>query len=220
MTRNDEPREIVRYLEDGDPERGFPCVVSHEHAGGDCKRPAVMAVYGLTFCEEHGEECAAGAFEELHQDAYEFFERLAGPHVPPLGNPLVRAVLRGWGRAIPADELDHEGDTEERLRRAFPLRAELADAESTGLLADPIRGNRHPVDYWRDARHDTHAVMRVAYERGMTWLVERREAERESIAAQCAYATALAAGEHPEVLERAHRENLESSRKVAERLGK
>ncbi len=75
-----ETREIVRDLTEAS-ERGFPCVVAHEDAGGPCGRPATMAVYGLTFCEEHGEECAAGAHEELHQDAQDFFDRFDGEHV-------------------------------------------------------------------------------------------------------------------------------------------
>jgi len=220
MTRTDDAHEIVRYLHDGDPERKFPCVVSHEDAGGPCQRPAATMVYGLAFCEVHGEECAAGAHEDLHQDAHNFFERFDGPHVVPMPNPWVRRALREWRHTVPDGELAHEEQLEALLGRAFPFREELVDGESAGLLADPIRDRRHPVDFWRDHRQEIHAVMRVAHERGMVWLLESLEGERESIAAQCAYALALSRGEHREVLERAHQENVESARKVGELLGK
>jgi hypothetical protein len=47
--------------------------------------------------------------------------------------------------------------------------------------------------------------------------VETLEAERQGIAAQCAYAVALTRGEHPEVLERALQENEEAARELEER---
>ncbi len=210
------PREIVRDLED--LERGFRCIVSHEDAGGPCERPATMTVYGLALCEEHGEECAAGAHEELHQDAHDFFDRFDGEHVVGLPNPWVRRAVRDWRATVPAGELAHEERVEGLLLRAFPFRAERVMEGSAGDIADPIPGQRPPYDSWRDDRLDIHAVMRVAHEWGMVWLVEILEHERESVAAQCAYARALTRGDHLEVLERAHRENVESAREVAEKL--
>ncbi len=62
--------------------------------------------------------------------------------------------------------------------------------------------------------------MRHAYYSGPHFVVEYLEQQRESIAAQCAYAVALSRGEQPEVLEWAHLENVESARKVGELLGK
>ena len=199
MTRNNEPREVVRYLKDGDVEWGAPCVVSAPDAGGECERPAAVAVYGLAFCQEHGEEAACGALEEMHQGAQDFFERFDGPGVAPVQNPLVYRALRDWLYSVPAGELVSTERTQAALLKAYPFRADLACAESAAELAEPIPGNEHPYDGWLDERHDVHACMRVAFERGLTYFVE----SMESIAAQAAYTLALMRGEHPEVLERA-----------------
>jgi hypothetical protein len=208
MTRRNE-HDIVRYLQETDVERGFPCWVGQSGELEPCKRPATVRVYGLAFCEEHGEEAAVGALEEMHQDAYEFFERFNNPHVPPLGNPLVRHALDHWERAVPefAAELAATDALEERteaaLLKAYTFRADKVSMVSAAEIARPLRGNEHPYDGWRDERHHIHACMRFAYERGMTYFVEAMEKTRESTSAQAAYALALDRGEHPEVLERA-----------------
>jgi hypothetical protein len=219
MTRKNEPREIVRYLQDGDEEQGFPCVVSHEDAGGECARPAVMAVYGLSFCAEHGEECADGAMEEMHQDADEFFNRFDGPSVPELDNPLILRAIRHWDDALLESDR-WTTDTDELLLAAFPFRADRVIAEIASEVADPTPDHFPPYDSWRHQRYEMHQLMRHAYRLDITHALEYLEAERESIAAQCAYALALTRGDHPQVLERAHEENVESKRKVAEHLGK
>ena len=41
--------------------RALPCFVRHEDAGGHCGRIATMKVYGINFCEAHGEEAKLGA---------------------------------------------------------------------------------------------------------------------------------------------------------------
>ncbi len=95
MTKND-AREIVRYLEGEELEQGFPCWVGHSEDLEPCKRQSTIRVYGIPLCPDHGEEARNGALEEVHQDASEFFERFDADHVPPLGNPLVRAGVRRW----------------------------------------------------------------------------------------------------------------------------
>ncbi len=147
MTSN-ELREIVRRIEDGDTEQGFLCVVSHREAVGDdgpCERPAVVMVYGLTFCKEHGEEAAAGALEEMHQHAQDFFERFDGPGVVPVQNPLVRRALRDWLLSVPGDELVSTQRTEAALLGAYPFRADKVFAESAAEIAQPISGNEPPA---------------------------------------------------------------------------
>jgi hypothetical protein len=145
----------------------------------------------------------------MHQDTQDFFERFDGPHVPPLGNPIVRRALRGWERAVVefVAELDAGAALNERneaaLLAAYPFRADKVCAESAAELAQPIPGNEHPYDGWLDERHHIHACMRFAYERGQTYFVEVMEEARESVAAHAAYTLALMRGEHPEVLERA-----------------
>lgn len=216
MTRNDAREKIVRYLEGEELESAFPCWVGHGEDLEPCKRPSVLRVYGINLCPDHGEEAKDGALEEMHQDAYEFFTRFTTSHVPDLENPLVLAGVSRWELAVPEGLEYSQGQAEELLRRAFPFRADRVDAETACEVADPLPGNGHPVDLWLYDRYGMHGVMRAAYERGMDWLVEKLESERESIAAQAAYALALDRGEHPEVLEQARRENAESKRKAAE----
>ncbi len=193
--------EIVRRLQEGDVEHGAPCWVGHGPDLEPCKRPSTFRVYGIPLCPDHGEEAALGAYEELHQDAHDFLERFDGPHVVALPNPWVRRAVAGWRETVPADERDHGAKTDAALLAAFPFRADSADPETVGDIADRFFGNGHPVDRWRDERQDIHHLMRVAFARGMTWAVEMLEQEREHAAAQCAYAVALTRGDHPEVLE-------------------
>ncbi len=215
-----EPREIVRELETGDDRRGLPCCVGHGEDVEACMRPSMMEVYGLPFCGEHGAECADGALEELHQDAYAFFERFNNPEVPELSNPLVRAGLRGWGLAVPEGLAYSEGRTDELLLAAFPFREDRVFPETAGEVADPIEGQDPPYDAWLHHRHETCALMRHAYTLGLDYAVERLEQARETCAAQAAYALALLQGEHPEVIERAHRENLEDAREALGHLAR
>ena len=153
----------------------------------------------------------------MHQDAHDFLDRFDGPGVGPLSNPWVRRATAEWRRSVPADELDHNSRTDAALLRAFPFRADLVAGETAGEIAAPIPENGHPVDRWREDRQDMHHVMRAAHARGMTWLVEHLEAERQAVAAQCAYAVALDRGDHPEVLEAARREISAAEARLAER---
>jgi hypothetical protein len=67
--------DVTRYfVRDLDPtnelERGLPCVVHHEDAGGRCQRAATVRMYNvLNFCPEHGEEARVGALLEAYHDA-------------------------------------------------------------------------------------------------------------------------------------------------------
>ena len=201
MTRNAD--EIVRRLEEGDEGHGAPCWVGHGGRLEPCKRPSTFRVYGVPLCPEHGEEAALGAFEEMHQDAHNFLERFDGPWAVDLPNLWVRRVMAEWEHTVPADELAHGERTEAALLGAFPFRADRADPETAGDIADRVFENGHPVDRWRDERQDIHHLMCVAYSRGMTWAVEMLEPEREHAAAQCAYAVALMRGDHPDVLDAA-----------------
>jgi hypothetical protein len=121
---------------------------------------------------------------------------------------MVRRALREWGRSIPESEDVSSERDRAALLAAFPFDEAKVDKQTTSEIADPIRGNEHPVNHWLHARDSTKAVMRLAHERGMEYLVELLEVERETIAQQAAFAVALADGEHPEVVEKAHRENL------------
>ena len=76
-----------------------PCF-SGVHAAGNvalpaCERPAVMEVYGLMFCEVHGEEAAAGALEEIAYDLEQELGRLSNPYVRPLSPHLIAALRHG-----------------------------------------------------------------------------------------------------------------------------
>ena len=68
------------------------CFVRHKDAGGQCYRPGIERVYGIGFCEAHGEEARLGAYIEEYDEAYTFFERFRNPHIPSLSSPVERAV--------------------------------------------------------------------------------------------------------------------------------
>ncbi len=209
-----EPREIVRDLEAS--ERGYPCAVGHGDDVEACMRPSTMAVYDLHFCEVHGAECANGALEELHQDAYEFFARFDNPEVRELSNPLVLRAVRNWELTVPEGLEFSDRETDELLLAAFPFREDRVFPETAGEIADPIIGQDPPYDAWLIHRYELCALMRHAHRLGLTFVVERLEQARETCAAQAAYAAALMRGDHPEVLERAREQNREDARKVAE----
>jgi hypothetical protein len=224
MTRRNE-HEIVRYLHDGDPERDFPCYVGNMGEGGHvdpCERPVVMAVYGLAFCEAHGEEIRNGALEETHQDAAEFFDRFDNPQVPELANPLILRAVRGWRLALRDEDRFDSESTDDLLLAAFPLKRDKVWAETVEGIVDPPRGEDPPYDWLRSHRYELHQLMRHAYRLGLTFVVERIEQEREAVASQLAYVVALQRGasEATEVLEQAREEMEEDARKVAEHLGR
>src|SRR5215211_2142998 len=81
-------------MEGGGP---LPCFVRDRAAGGRCSRPATMEVYGLAFCEAHGQECKAGALEEFYSDADFSLERIEGGSRSAL-NPEVARVIEAARR--------------------------------------------------------------------------------------------------------------------------
>jgi hypothetical protein len=175
-----------------------------------CRAPSTVAVYGIHFCTRHGAEVAQGAREEMYQDAAERLEHATEPYAPNM-NPALREVfLRGRGEMYAiAREEDKE---EEALTGAFPFRADRLDREVVSEIADPTPGQPHLVERWRDVRREIHRAMRCAYETDVRYLVESLLTAREEISEQLAYAIALTRMDHPDILERAHEENLEDAR--------
>ncbi len=181
-------RNFVRDLDQtNELERGLPCFVHHEDAGGRCERTATMRVYGLAFCELHGEEVRAGALLEGYEDAGCFFGRLKNPHVPGLNSIVERELeavvnrMRGEG---PSDD-----DYQQALRRAYPDVSEKVRAGVHTWEEDTDYGKElGPVDCLLDTLMTMHQLLRLAYQDAECWLVEVLEYERESVAAQAAYA--------------------------------
>ena len=141
-------------------------------------------------------------------DSDMFFKTHEGPMSTPPPNATIRRALSKWSRSIPESEKVPSERNEAALLAAFPFEEAKAEAESVSQVADPTRGCEHPVDYWLRNRTDIHAIMRHAFERGMDWLIEDLEEHRDSIAQQAACVVALTNGEHPEVVERARRQNM------------
>ena len=169
------------------------CRVTEHVEGGHCWRAATMEVYGLAMCPEHGEEAAAGVLEEIANDLEDELGRPDNPYVRPLSPHLAHA-LPGAGRSLPAEAHDHRR-ADAALLAAFPLRRELADAETLGYVGDPEAAREDPREPPYEAfEYDRRLVcrhMRLAFEEGATWLVEVLEKLREETAAQAAYALAL-----------------------------
>lgn len=170
-------------------ERDLPCFVRHEDAGGKCKRSAVVEVYGLNFCELHGAEVKAGALQELYEDASDFLHRLDNPQVVP-PNPAALAVIRNAvGRFLDV-ELDTEEDEEAAIRQAYPVIPKRVEEDTVDFdYEDPARGFG-PVEWNGDVRRLIHKIMRLAYEKRATWIVERLELDREHVTAQLSFALA------------------------------
>ncbi len=180
-----------RFARDLDPtkglERGLPCFVHHEDAGGRCERTATTRVYGLAFCELHGEEVRAGALLEAYHEAAYFFDRFRNPHTPDFNEVVERELVAAVGRMRgegPSDE-----DYQDALRRAYP---DVPEKVRAGVLrweedTDHAR-EAGPVDCLLDTLMTMHKLLRLAYEDGESWLVEVLEYEREAVAAQADYA--------------------------------
>ena len=116
------------------------------------------------------------------------------PHMPAL-SPHLEAALRHGFEILGDEARSAEKRSEAFLLAAFPLDWDQADGESVAYAKDPDahRGHTHepPSESFLDARMLLHRHMRLAFEREASWLVETLERERESVAAQAAYALAL-----------------------------
>ncbi len=163
----------------------LPCFVHHEDAGGPCQRPATMRVYGLHFCEVHGEDARLGAASQEAHLAWVFFERFRNETVQGLGDAIDREIRATQERIL---KNGPSGDEQTRaMLRAFPDATELVrqyvrqdSAEEPGLPTF--------YDDLMDSIYMLHECMRIACDAGATWLVEQLEMERESLSAQAAEA--------------------------------
>ena len=173
-------------------EGGGQCWVGKGLDGVRCPRPAVLRVYGLGMCAEHGEEARAGALSELYYDAVQVVERLRNPYVDTL-NPEASRVMAAGAAELWRACAEAESNVGEVLMRAFPLDRERTCPETFEYVRDPEAPWSYPppFDEYLRERHLVHKLMRLAYQEGSTTLVETLEPERERAAAQSAYAAAL-----------------------------
>lgn len=161
------------------------CFASHNYG---CEQKAMMEVYGLSFCEAHGEEAAIGALEEIYYD----LERRVAPDTTGL-EPHVEHALRLGMESLP----DSDGrKRDEALRRAYPFEDRFRDQveAETGLYVEDWLAGRRQFGY--AVPYDTHIMeehrisrhMRLAVEDGATWMIELLEPHREDSAFQAAWA--------------------------------
>lgn len=166
--------------------RPLPCFVRHPDAGGQCARPGAMEVYGLVFCEIHGEEVRLGMLMGAYEGASYFFERFRNLHVPD-HNPLVDRELRSA-----VDLMNAEGPTDceyaRAIVRAYPEVPQEVSERVARLERDERASGCTAEDRFLDSLATAHKCMRVAFEDRETWLVETIEYQRESDAAQAACA--------------------------------
>ena len=161
------------------------CHVGHHF---DCERESVMDVYGLHFCEAHGEQAAASAFEEIYHDLESRWDDSNRTYATNVDHALRLAM-----KTLPS----YEDDYDRKLRAAFPydekarkqvledtlLYFQLPQEERFGF-APPY--DQHRTDCVVVCRH-----MRIAFEQRETWLVELLEEHREASAVQAAWALAV-----------------------------
>lgn len=168
------------------------CAVGLHRDNSRCDRVAVMEVYDLPMCEDHGEEAASAALEELAHHLEEELQRQSNPYVRALNPDLARALetaASGFETSVEPERADAA------LLRAFPLDRDATCGETVAYVNDPDangRGRREsPSDAWRHDRMVICRHMRLAFEEDAHWLVETLEEDREQIARQAAYALAL-----------------------------
>ena len=186
-------RDFARDLDPANElERGLPCGVHHEDAGGRCQRTATVKLYGiLNFCPEHGEEARVGALMEAHQDAGYFFDRFRNPHVPDL-NPIVDAALASWVVHLNG-EGPRDDDHYRSLALAYPEPPEYVREMILRWERDErANGGPTPADLLLDSYNTILKLMRIAHEDAECWLVEILEDQRQETAARAAFATEIA----------------------------
>lgn len=162
------------------------CSVAHPDAGGPCAEPFAVEVYGLNFCEAHGEEARLGAALEAGHDAENYFGRLGNPEVPDLP-PVAR---RGLEAAISVAR-EHQPDERDYDRVLLAAYANAPEGVRERILLwerDEAPEYESVPDVLLSSLRALNKLMRVAHEEGETWVLEILERERESTAAQTAVA--------------------------------
>ncbi len=160
------------------------CCVRHEDLGGPCREPFAAEVYGLAFCERHGEEVRAGAAVEEREEVWTFFERFRNPHVRGLSSAVEHALQDALERTYPTPDEAHW----EALRRLYPDTTEHVRGMVARWEADEDPGYVGPLDALLSSLNTIHTCMRISYQDGETWLVEVLERVREGEVAQAAVA--------------------------------
>jgi hypothetical protein len=160
--------------------------------GEHCEGLVAYEVYGIGPCEVHGAESKAGALEELYHHASEDLQRPFNPEVAPIGNRAAAWALREAEGELSKRCRQAESETVAALLRAWPFKEEFTDPETLGYTwsrAESDQGGP-PEEWFRGPRLLIHELMRLALEDGAHYLVEVLERERQSTAAQLAYALA------------------------------
>jgi hypothetical protein len=211
------PRPLVRYFDLEYLECGMsmPCWVGHKpEYVGRCPRDATMEVYDINLCSVHGAEAAAGAREELTQDAATALEGVGDPLSSKANSALFRANTKA--RLYLTEESDKAAEAADDLLRAAypdpPVRNDFEIPHHHALGAElESRDIGEPwVDLLRASRHHIHALMRQAYQQGEDGIVDHLEDEREGTAVLLSYAIGVRDGLYPEHVEKARRDEREN----------
>src|SRR5215210_2094851 len=128
-------------------ERALPCFVRHPDAGGQCWQPATIEVYGLNFCEAHGEEARLGALLEEQQDAEWFFERFRANCVPRLSSEIERGLQVALDTVHPVADSDYH----RAIARAHEAVPEGVRERVRLWKEDERPGYENVVDYYLDS---------------------------------------------------------------------
>ena len=162
------------------------CSVAHPDAGGPCSEPFAVKVYGLNFCEIHGEEARRGSALESGYDAENYFRRQKNPEVvalPPAVLGGLEAAISNVRAGQPSEE-----DYDRALVAAYSNAPQNVRERISLWERDEEHGYLSVIDVLLSSLQFVHKLQRIAYEEGETWLVEMLERERESTAAQTAVA--------------------------------
>ena len=154
------------------------CCVKHPDAGGRCAEPLAVEVYGLNFCEVHGEEMRIGAALEEQHEVTTFLERFNDRGTNSPVEKAIRAVALAY--ETPASDTDYL----EALTRAYPNVPERVRENVAEMIAGEEPERASVLDDLLDTLHTLHRLQRIAHAEYQTYLVEILERERESVAAQ------------------------------------
>lgn len=160
---------------------GAPCVVSHPDAvDGRCERPGAVKVWGLPFCELHGAEAEAAAFEDLTEELDSVLGMLARTERERLSNPVLVELL-DRARTVngtAGGRLENTRANDEALARAYPAIEGSIDPDTLAFDYDARPGSG-PVDWWSERRWLLWRFMREARLYGLSGLVRELEPLRE-----------------------------------------
>jgi hypothetical protein len=136
-------------------------------------------------------------------------ETRAARDVPGANLAVAASLEREHHRTLRAT-IDAAHTADALLVAAFPHSPEYDAGDVAHHYAGLDGSTTDLADDLRARRHNIHALMRAAYQRGEDGVLESLEEDRQSLSALAAYAIAVRNGRYPERVEAARRDEDEA----------